>query len=367
MFVTVKTLQQKSFQVDIDQKEKISSLKEKIFKEAGHPVASQKLIFSGKILVDEQTVEECKITEKDFVVVMVSKSKAPAATPAATPAGSSAPAPTATTPSAEQTQPQPAAAPVTPTTTTATDSATSVSFSSGLLTGAELESAVKNMTEMGFPREQVMRAMRASFNNPDRAVEYLMNGIPEHLNATEQAPGQTAGAQPAAAPGTQPSSTPAAPGGPINLFEAAAQAAQRSQQAGGGGGGGHGDLAGLANQPQFQQLRSLVQSNPALLEPLLQQIGQANPQLLELINQNQEAFMRMLEEGGEMDEGGEAAPPGSQYVHVTQEERDAIERLVGLGFERGTAIEAFFACDKNEELAANYLLNMGHEDDETWG
>jgi len=46
--------------------------------------------------------------------------------------------------------------------------------SSGFLTGAALTTAVDNIVDMGFPREEVQRAMRASFNNPDRAVEYLM-------------------------------------------------------------------------------------------------------------------------------------------------------------------------------------------------
>lgn len=43
------------------------------------------------------------------------------------------------------------------------------------MTGTQLDSVLQNMMEMGFEREQCVRALRASFNNPDRAVEYLFN------------------------------------------------------------------------------------------------------------------------------------------------------------------------------------------------
>lgn len=92
-------------------------------------------------------------------------------------------------------------------------------------------------------------------------------------------------------------------------------------------------LAFLRSQPQFQQMRSVVQQNPDLLNAVLQQIGQTNPALLQLISQNQEAFVRMLNEpqGGGGGTGTGTAPPAAAMpptaVPVTPQDKEAIERV----------------------------------------
>ena len=237
-------------------------------------------------------------------------------TPAPPPAPQPNPASTVTAPPASPSPAgQTAAAPA-----PAVQTSRSFNDPSALLVGQQGESVVGQMEAMGFPRSEIDRAMRAAFFNPDRAIEYLLNGIPENVQG-EQRQATASGAarggaatSPGAAPAhiiTSPPPPSAATGDePINLFEAAAQAGGRPRSAGArtgaaAAGVGAGAAAGgqppvnmdfLRNSPHFQQLRQLVQQQPAMLEPILQQVAEGNPQLAQMIGQNQEQFLQLLSE-----------------------------------------------------------------------
>lgn len=60
--------------------------------------------------------------------------------------------------------------------------------------------------------------------------------------------------------------------------------------------------------------------------------------------------------------GGGAPPPGT--ITLTQEEMESVQRLEALGYTRQQAAQAFLACDKNEMMAANMLMDGGFADDE---
>jgi UV excision repair protein RAD23 len=44
-------------------------------------------------------------------------------------------------------------------------------------------------------------------------------------------------------------------------------------------------------------------------------------------------------------------------LQLTPEEMAAVDRLAEMGFDRAEAAQAFLACDKNEALAANLLMD----------
>merc|ERR1712078_911228 len=120
-----------------------------------------------------------------------------------------------------------------------------------------------------------------------------------------------------------------------------------------GGDAGGGALGFLRYNPQFQ--------------PLLQELGKQNPQLMNIISENQSEFLRLVSEAGDgagagTDAGMDAGAPQGDEVHgfptaqvqISQGDKEAIDRLEGLGFDRLLCIEAFFACEKNESLAATH-------------
>ena len=337
---------------------------------------------------------------------MITKAKKPAEPPAAAPAAAETPqaeaaAPTAAAPAANATTPPtaPASAP------TPTAPARSEEVS---------DEAVSNLTAMGFPEAEVRHCLRAAHGNPDVAVEFLTNGIPDGVTQAASMVDATNAATPASSSGT-------------------------SQQ----------PLQALRNHPQFNDLRRLVQSNPQMLQQVLAQIGQQQPELLREINANQALFLEMMNEpitestttsssgpsssgsptgGGGMPLGMEGMgnpaqmaqmiqsmsptelnqmaqmmgispdqlrmtaqmlgqmPPeqlqqfmmqamgaggggdgmaglmgggggGQQVLRLTEDEMAAVDRLTEMGFDRSDAAQAFLACDKNEALAANLLMD----------
>jgi UV excision repair protein RAD23 len=230
-------------------------------------------------------------------------------------------------PTATATAPAPTPASVVTPGNTNTDN-----LGSGIATGNAYEEAVNGLVEMGFERSLVTRAMRAAFNNPDRAAEYLMSGIPEGILQ------DNAGDQPAAvAQGDQPVQET---GGnvPFNMFDAAANQARNTTGNTLGAQNTQGQSAAaqlsmLRNSPQFQQLRQLVQAQPELLQPLLQQLGQSSPEMMQLLSSNQEEFLSLLGEGGESGEfededGGAAGAAGGQFITISPEDDAAINRVI---------------------------------------
>lgn len=449
MKIIVKTLKGEKFPIDVEASATVETIKQIIeTTKADMPASSMKLIHSGKVLKDSDSVETCGIKENDFLVVMVTKPKkvaAPAAAPAASaPEPVPAPAPQPATPVASvpaaEANPPPAEVPAPPAPDAAAAAADSTTAETPPPPPADVATEgtqddlfatpdmVANLTALGFPETEVRHCLRAARGNPDVAVEFLTNGIPAFLTGGQE-------------DGTDATTSSSAPA-----------------------------LQALRNHPQFNDLRRLVQSNPAMLQQVLTQIGQQQPDLLREINANQAAFLELMNEpivatspttttstsaspqqdqrstsapssdstsrsGGaaalagadpvqmaqmmqNMDPGqlqmmatmmglspeqvqavgrmigqlppdqlqeymaqamggsgdGGSVPPGQHVLRLTEEEMAAVDRLTEMGFDRSEAAQAFLACDKNEAMAANLLMDggfgfggMDEDDDDVMG
>lgn len=283
-----------------------------------------------------------------------------AATPAATPATPAQPA-TAQTPSAPARPTTGTQEPATPASPTA-PAARSGPNNNTPLSDEDFTAAVQNLVDMSFDRNDSVRALNAAYGDSARAVEYILSGNIPNINN---------------GPRAAPAAAPASPGGANEGGLDAATGGAFSQ---------------LRQLPQFQALIAIIQQNPAMLEPLLQQLAERDPEIVRLIQNNRDEFLQLLqqrvdpaviqslaaaadgEEFEEFDEedeiaaqmggqvpagqGAGALPPGAQVIQISPAEKEAIDRLVDLGFDRNRAVEAFLVCNRDEEMAANYLFEQ---------
>jgi len=387
------------------------------------PAASMKLIHSGKVLKDTATIGDCNIKQNDFVVVMVTKAKvakkeAVAATPkpaAKAEEKDDTKVAATTTPmdvsSTEASSDATAVVASVPAAAAAVATESPDEFSAEVLT---------NLTGMGFPEAEVKACLRASNGNPDVAVEFLTNGIPPAVQAIQQQGTSGASSDSSGGPLGALRNHPQfnslrrlVQSNPQTLQAVLTQIGQQqpellrqinSNQAAflemmnepideevagaattpsssaptsapvtapsptaGAGGSPSGMLSGMSNPAQMAQM--LQNMNPTELQSMAAMMGLTPEQLTataQMISQMPpeqfQEYMNMVQSGGmpglgELGSGGGGG--GQQVIQLNEEEMAAVNRLTDMGFDHTEAAQAYLACDKNEALAANLLMDGG--------
>jgi len=305
MKITVRPLKGDAIQVEIDGSAKVSDLKKKVAEaKTEFPAEQQKLVYQGKILQDENTIQESNVTEDGFVVVMVTKPTAapkaaaqPAAQPAATPAAATMPT-VATT------------AGGTPPTT------------------ANLPSVITDLRQNPRWRDLAQRVVTDPPCLP-RMLASLRPQYPQLLQAlTENLPGFVQMCRDEVGAG-------AAAGGAFPAMP--------------GGGGVPG-----TDSSQFRQIAAMLAQHPQML----QQMAQSDPELAAALQQNPQAVAAALAMAAQGGGGGGVDGPTPMQIELSQDDQAAVDRLCALcALDREMVIEAYVACGKDEQLAANILMD----------
>lgn len=308
MKLTIKTLKQVEYKLDVEsQKITVKQLKDEIQRVHSFDAEAMKLLFNGTILENDKTLEEYKI-DNDFVLIMMNpkvKITEKSSDSQSSPPSQTQPAQTQPNQTQSQTQSQ-------------TSPKNSPSY----------ETEISSLVEMGFERKNAENAIKAAQGNIDLAVEFLYNGIPERL-----------------------------PAGNSNANF------------------GNNNISNVNVSP-VQKVASIVKvicsRDPSALQVILQNIQQNDPNLFQQIKDNEAEFKELLTkplDDNDMQcflqynreiEGGESGGASSgNRIRLSKEDEEAIKRLMELGnFDKADVLQTYFACEKNEEMAANMLFEQ---------
>ncbi len=304
MKIIIKNLKQVQYNVEIESDEKtIKDLKMAIETAHGFDSSLMKLLHNGAILDDSKTLKDYNIKEENVVIMMNSKAK----------------------PKVQPSPPQPETKPQ-----ELPPEKKEPSTSPSEVNKPDLNEKVNSLVDMGYEKEKVEKALNAANGNLDLAIEYLSSGnIPEK---NEQAQSSNLGND------NNNSSLP---------FELKKNAAI---------------------------MKIVCQRNPNKIINILNNIKDREPTTLNLIKQHEEEFKRLLVSPISQEDITifrnfqqelRSRRSGGVQIKLTKEESDAVKRLQDLGnFTKSEVLQAFIACDRNEELTANYLFEQKLREDE---
>lgn len=351
MKLILKTLKQVQHEIEIDNEDAtVKDVKDLTEKKYNFPAETIKLVFNGNVLKDESKLKESNINDGNVIVMMFSKAKVQNKAPVV------------------EEKPQEKNETVTTNTTTTVPTSTTVNNntvpSSNINTGVnpnpkvaqntsqnqpDYTNEVNTLVEMGFPKEYSETAIKAAKGNVTLAIEFLYNGIPDNLVNQQN----------------QNSSEP-----------------QNVQ----GQGNEQGEMSSLDIVRRIASIiKVLCANDPTQLQNIIMSLQQTRPELIELIKQHESEFKTIIQsqvteddisafqqfhselgiEGGSRStgqSGQEGAQGRDGTIRLTKPEYDAIQRLKEFGFSEMEAAQAYFACDKNEEYALNFLFEMKTQD-----
>ena len=330
MKLILKNLKQVKYIVELEsEKSTVKDLKNEIEKLHEFDSSQIKLLYNGKVLEDSKTIEEYQIKEENIIIMMNTKPKAkPSPPPSEQPKQEEQPKKEEQTkqeeqPKKEEEQPKQQEQPK-----------------------PDYTQQINSLVDMGYEREKVEKAINASKGNVDVAIEYLTSGnIPEVSNNNQPNPPNQPNQE------NQPSNNK--PNLPLELRRNAS-------------------LMKIVcrDDPEkiYDILNTLEQKNPALLNKIREHQEEFKNLLVSPINQQDIDTYKLLEDDmkGIGRQGGRR--PGQVEIRLTPEESEAVKRLSELGdFSQSEILTAYLACDKNEELAANYLFEQRWREEEEEG
>ena len=304
MKLKLKNLKQQEFDIEIESEQKtVKDLKIEIEKVHGFDANLMKLLHNGQILEDSKILEDYKIKEGNVIIMMATKKKqAPPPEPQ--------PQPQPNSESKPEEQPK-------------NDTANQ--------NKPDYTEKINSLVEMGYEKEKVEKALNAASGSIELAIEFLNS---DHIPEPNQ--------------------------GNQNM------------------GGGSVNVPGTGNLPaelvqQASIMKILCMNNPQKITSLLNIFKERHPDLINLIKQHETEFKNLLVAPISQEDINtfkqfeqEIRRPQGPAIRLTKEESDAVKRLQSLGnFSQAEVVQAYLACDKNEEMAANFLFEQKmREEDE---